>query len=386
MIDYTDPNADTDPLTGQPKNKKQPTGFQSLQIPGAQPSQAVTPTPAPVYLPPATLPENPANPGLPMSPTAPANPQQPGGGAPLAPGSTSPNYGVSPGTTSVQDAASKLFGQGLRGKNLTDALRAAGYQDNGLYYDNGTGYGFSHFVMLNDGTIEQRDERGGGGGDTGSGFGTLATPPLGAVGGGLSSVGSSSAGGSSSVGATGSGLQDPRWQALYDDLLARAHQSLTVDPNDPTIKAQTDAASAAANTQRLQQQQAAAERGGAYATGEAANASRTSGETVQIQMAAMSAQLMQREVDARRSEIANALSSMQGILTVDEQSRLKQEDQQLQARSIDLANQQAQFQNQLQSRQLDLNQQQMEWERMFQDRGWNANQAQQIWSNEQSMY
>ena len=67
------------------------------------------------------------------------------------------------------------------------------------------------------------------------------------------------------------GAKDPRSSQLYDELMKRSQQGLTVNANDPHIKAQTDAASVAGNREMLHSQQAAAERGGAYNTGGQAN-------------------------------------------------------------------------------------------------------------------
>lgn len=186
--------------------------------------------------------------------------------------------------------------------------------------------------------------------------------------------------------ASGSGLRDPRWDDLYKQLLDRSQQGLDVKADDPIIKGQVDAATAVANREALKQQQAAAERGGAYASGANENTARMTGEDVQLKMSGMQAELMGREVTARREEIAQALSSMQGILTVDEQSRLKQEDQALEARQMALAAHQADVQNALNQRIADENATQMAWQRAFSDRGWEAGLAQQNYENERSQF
>lgn len=415
-----------------------PTSASTPWLPGPVTSQAAasqeapeTPTnpTTPPSTPPAYFPENPAAPGQPLSPTGPANPSL----NPPAAASTSdyttlgtfggqmgpwsdpnnPKYQGAFGDRSGRYQLMSVFShfdpsQGISAAllkalndNKVDGAVWTGSGDqlfrNGVPDDVVQGIHSAHPTW----TAWQGDDRqttattatpaAGTGTGTGSGLGPLPSlPPLpGGSGGG---TGSSGTGTTSTSGTVEPPAQTPQtapnaeWEALYQDLLKRSQQSLTVDPNDPAIKAQTDAASAVANRDRLTQMQQAAERGGAYATGATANDARMSGEAVQLQNSALQAQLMGREVDARRTEIQNALTSMQGILTVEEQSRLKQEDQALQSRSIELANQQASAQNELNARIAAQNEQQMEWERMFQDRGWNAQQAQQIWQNEQSQF
>lgn len=193
---------------------------------------------------------------------------------------------------------------------------------------------------------------------------------------------------------TGGGPKDdPEWQALYAELVKRSQQSLSVDPNDPIIKGQVDSATAIANREALKQQQAAAERGGAYATGATENASRMTGETVQLHAQAMQFELQAREVTARRAEIAQALEQRQGMLTTEQTVRLKELDQQLEREQMQLAAQQAAAQNALASRQLDISGrytdaqiEQMKWEQAFRDRGFNADLAQTNWQNERSLW
>jgi hypothetical protein len=120
---------------------------------------------------------------------------------------------------------------------------------------------------------------------------------------------------------------NPQLTQLRNMLLARAGQSLTVDPNDPTIKAQTDAY--AADVTRggrdfLSQQ---AESAGPINNMDAAY--RSVGEKAGQAVADRRGQLMQGVVDARRKEISDALSGLGGTLSLEEQTRLRQEDQDL---------------------------------------------------------
>ena len=200
------------------------------------------------------------------------------------------------------------------------------------------------------------------------------------------------------------------WGELYNQLYGRSKQSLAVDPNDPIIKGQVDAAGVIGNRQMTNDIQAAAERGGAYATGATANYAQSAHEGFAGKQANLQAQLMSREVDSRRKEIAEALSGMHGILSDEEQSRLKQLDQQLQQKGLDLTAQQNAAQNDFNNRSLtqqgelsraSLAQQaassgaasgsaaaQLAWQRenagnqaAQRDKEWEALQAQQLWEN-----
>lgn len=120
---------------------------------------------------------------------------------------------------------------------------------------------------------------------------------------------------------------NPALTQLRNMLLSRAGQSLQVDPNDPTIKAQTDAYRAdvtRGGRDFLTQQ---AEKGGPY--GDMGAAYRSVAEKAGQAVADRRGQLMQGIVDARRKEIADSLSGLGGTLSLDEQVRLRQEDQDL---------------------------------------------------------
>lgn len=120
---------------------------------------------------------------------------------------------------------------------------------------------------------------------------------------------------------------NPALDALRKTLIARAGQSLTVDPNDPTIKAQTDAYRAdvtRGGRDFLSQQ---AESAGPINNMDAAY--RSTGEKAGQAVADYRGKLMQGVVDARRQEIQQALSGQLGLLSQDEQTRLRQEDQDL---------------------------------------------------------
>lgn len=120
---------------------------------------------------------------------------------------------------------------------------------------------------------------------------------------------------------------NPNLGALRNMLLTRANQSLTVDPNDPTIKAQTDAYSAdvtRGGRDFLSQQ---AESAGPINNMDASY--RSVGEKAGQATADYRGKLMQGMVDARRKEISDALSGLGGVISQEDATRLRQEDQDL---------------------------------------------------------
>lgn len=110
---------------------------------------------------------------------------------------------------------------------------------------------------------------------------------------------------------------------LFQTLDTRAKQSLNIDPNDPVIAAQADAFGA--DQQRAQRNYMSdiAERSGPDANlrGE----QRMGAEKVGQATSGFRAQLMGKELTSRRAEIVDALNSMRGILSADQQAQLQQE-------------------------------------------------------------
>ena len=112
-----------------------------------------------------------------------------------------------------------------------------------------------------------------------------------------------------------------RRDSLYEQLQARAQQSLNIDPNDPIIKAQVD-------NYRAEQERAF--RNVRSDAAESKNPlrptqDRMAGERVAQSVASLQSELMARELTSRRSEIVGALSGMGGILTEDQQAGLQRE-------------------------------------------------------------
>lgn len=130
-------------------------------------------------------------------------------------------------------------------------------------------------------------------------------------------------GGLMGAGAAAGGVLGQRSDDLFHLLMGRAKQSETVDPNDPVIKAQTDAYSA--NNQRAQRSYLtdAAEKGGPNANLE--GVSRSMAEQGAQATGGLQASLMNNELTARRQEIQNALQESGSLLTADQQLQLQRE-------------------------------------------------------------
>lgn len=128
----------------------------------------------------------------------------------------------------------------------------------------------------------------------------------------------------------GSGLNTPppsdSSNNLFNLLMGRAQQSLVVDPNDPVIKAQTDAyAASQQGTERnyLSQLAEKGTMGGPGLNTDAAN--RSAEETMGQNVGQFQAGLMQTELTARRTDIENALQGASGLLTSEQTLQLQQE-------------------------------------------------------------
>lgn len=168
--------------------------------------------------------------------------------------------------------------------------------------------------------------------------------------------GGAAPGGPGAPGAGGapSPASDPRVDELYNTLMGRSKQSLAIDRNDPTIRAQSDAYSA--NEERAKRNYLAdlAEKSGPLANlrGETRMANEKQGQDT----AGFEAELMGRELTTRRNEITQTLQSMQGLLTTEQQlalqkelasmdNAIKQQQMGLQGRGLDLQGQQLSQQN-----------------------------------------
>ena len=166
---------------------------------------------------------------------------------------------------------------------------------------------------------------GGGGGFTG-------TPAAGGGGGG----------GGGGVPAPGAGTSDR--DALYNQLMDRSKQSLSIDAQtDPNIRQQADTYAASVERERRRYMDDTAERSGPLANiqGE----SRLSSEKAGQASALFEAQLVGREMQSRRDEIAESLKSRQGMLSQEQQNALQRELAQLDAsiRNRQISSNESQF-------------------------------------------
>ena len=145
--------------------------------------------------------------------------------------------------------------------------------------------------------------------------------------------------GSSPVGGPGQGRGDE----LYNMLLARAKQGLDINPESPMIRQQVDPYTAQVERARRNYLADVAEQSGPLANiqGERRVASERAGQASGL----FESQLIGRELQARRDEIAQALASMQGMLSQEQQLAMQRELAQLDAsiRNRQISSSQEQF-------------------------------------------
>lgn len=125
----------------------------------------------------------------------------------------------------------------------------------------------------------------------------------------------------------------PAAQSSFMDTLAgRMTQDATaVDRTNPAIRAQADAFAANVDRQRRNLVADQAERLGPYGTGALAGTERMAAERAGQVSGAFEADLVGREIQARRDEVAQALQTMSGVLSDDQKARLAQQQMQLDA-------------------------------------------------------
>jgi hypothetical protein len=147
--------------------------------------------------------------------------------------------------------------------------------------------------------------------------------------------------------------KDPDQTAKMDQLLQtltdRSNQSLNIDPTtDPVISGQVNAARVQQERQRTNMLNDMAESSNPYATGAMNNARVQSAEHVGTNISNLQSQLMQNELTARRSEIAQALQESGSLLTSGQQLALQRQlatlDSAIKNRGLDQSNNQF-FQN-----------------------------------------
>ena len=124
-------------------------------------------------------------------------------------------------------------------------------------------------------------------------------------------------------GASVAPVRDPRLDELYNTLMQRAQQGTNIDRNNPIIRAQADAFSANEERSRRNYLSDLAEKSGPNAN--LRNEARMSAEKVGQSTGGFEAELMGRELGARRQEISEALNSAQGLLTEEQRLALQNE-------------------------------------------------------------
>lgn len=118
-------------------------------------------------------------------------------------------------------------------------------------------------------------------------------------------------------------IRDPRLDQLYETLMGRVQQGLNVDRNNPAIRGQADAFSANQERSRRNYLADTAEQLGP--TANLRNESRMTAERAGQASGQFEAELMGREIAARRDEIQQALNNSQGLLTTEQQLALQNE-------------------------------------------------------------
>jgi hypothetical protein len=153
---------------------------------------------------------------------------------------------------------------------------------------------------------------------------------------GMAGVGGSV--GSSAVSGSGVTGRTDKANDLYSMLMGRAQQSLNIDPNDPIIKGQTAAYNANEERARRDYISDAAESGGPLVNLQGEK--RIAAERLGQKTGAFQAELMGRELTARRAEIQAALQQMGDMLTEEQRLSLQRElgllDNQIRGRELDI--------------------------------------------------
>ena len=121
---------------------------------------------------------------------------------------------------------------------------------------------------------------------------------------------------------SGGPFTDPNSKALFDLMMGRAQRGLNVSAEDPIIKNQTDAYRAEQERAAKNYLSQAAEQGSSLEN--LSPEARSASEHVGQQSSAFQSQLMGRELQAQRKEIADALSGARGLLTAEQQMQLQE--------------------------------------------------------------
>lgn len=118
-------------------------------------------------------------------------------------------------------------------------------------------------------------------------------------------------------------IKDPRVDQLYGEMQGLIKQSTDVSPNDPVIKAQTDAYRAEQTRAARDAMSNQAEAAGPNANLDASK--RLAFETAGTNTSNFQATAMVNELSARRQQIMQALNDASGLLTAEQQMSLQEE-------------------------------------------------------------
>lgn len=123
--------------------------------------------------------------------------------------------------------------------------------------------------------------------------------------------------------ATEKAAQDTKRDQLYGELQTRAHQSLDINADNPIIKGQVD--SYRAEQERAGRNYISDMAEAAGPLGNINGERRIAHERTGQNTAAFQSEKLGAELTSRRAEIADALNSMRGMLTTDQQTNLQRE-------------------------------------------------------------
>lgn len=145
-------------------------------------------------------------------------------------------------------------------------------------------------------------------------------------------AGASTVSGTPGAAPTGPTSNQGSQDVARNSYLAMASQARVPDRNDPAIRAASDAFGANVDRSVRNQVSDAAERNGPYASGAVRGEARMAAERGGVQAGAYEAELVNREIGARRMEIQQALAGLSGFISDDQRQALQRELAQLQAR------------------------------------------------------
>jgi hypothetical protein len=238
----------------------------------------------------------------------------------VSPGQTDSSFGQY-ASDPVMQAIQTALQQGLKGDTLVAFVKqrnpnaevSTGRDSTQIYY--GTGGSNGYQIDMNAqgvwGVHPYSDGGTAGGGGGAGGGGSFSPSPAVDLTGAINSANMQSS------------PYAPQAQSFLDLLLGRANESLQVNPQDPIVKAQTDAYAASGERQLRNYLSSAAEKAGPGGNIDAVT--RSANENLAQADASFTGQVLQNELTARRGEVAQALSLYGSTLTSQQQMALQEE-------------------------------------------------------------